>query len=78
MSNTLSDEQVARQILSVFDRHKIPPSGLLKRNNFMEIRDGDFQRGMQRAILNNWIEPHTRDRYRYVLTPGGKAAFSHA
>ncbi len=78
MSNTLSDEQVAQQILSIFSRHKIPSMGLLKRNEFMEIRDGDFKRGMERAIYNKWIELNKRDRYCYILTDAGRAAFSHA
>ena len=70
----LSDEEVARHILSIFGRHSIPAMGLLRRNNFMEIRDGDFQRGMDRAVHNKWIQPHSRDRYRYILTNDGSAA----
>jgi hypothetical protein len=50
-----SDEDVSRQILGVFMRHRIPASGTLQRNNFFDVRDGDFQRGINKAVANNWI-----------------------
>jgi hypothetical protein len=66
-----SDENVSRQILGVFMSHRIPASGTLQRNNFFDVRDGDFQRGINKAVANNWI---TIDlRYRYQLTAMGYA-----
>lgn len=47
-----SDEDVSRQILGVFMRHRIPATGTLQRNNFFEVRDGDFQRGINKAVAN--------------------------
>ena len=74
MSQTpLSDEEAGRQILGTFVRHRIPASGILRRNNFMNVRDGDFQRGINRAVLRKWITLHARDRYRYILTDEGYA-----
>ena len=43
-----SDEDVSRQILGVFTRHRISTSGILQRNDFFDVRDGDFQRGSTR------------------------------
>ena len=71
MADTPSDEDVGRQILDIFVRHQIPVTGVLRRNNFMDVRDGDFQRGMERAVFNNWITRRARDRYCYVLTETG-------
>jgi hypothetical protein len=48
-----SDEDVSRQILGVFMRHRIPATGTLQRNYFFEARDGDFQRGINKAVANN-------------------------
>jgi hypothetical protein len=45
-----SDEDVSRQILRVFMRFRIPASGVLQRNYFFDVRDGDFQRG----IIKPW------------------------
>ena len=74
MASPLSDEDAGRQVLDVFARNKIPPSGVLRRNNFFDVRDGDFQRGIDRAVFNKWIVRHARDRYRYILTEAGYAA----
>ncbi len=68
-----SDDEVSRQILGVFVRHRVPASGLLLRNNFFDVRDGDFQRGMNKAVANNWITIDLRNRYRYQLTATGYA-----
>ena len=73
MPNRASDEDVSRQILLVFMRHRIPASGTLQRNNFFDVRDGDFQRGMNKAVANNWITIDLRNRYRYQLTANGYA-----
>ena len=70
----ISDEEAGRQILSIFVRYRVPASGVLRRNNFFDVRDGDFQRGINRAVQHNWITLHQRDRYRYILTDVGYAA----
>ena len=57
-----SDEDVSRQILGVFMRHRIPATGTLQRNYFFEVRDGDFQRGINKAVANNWITIDLRNR----------------
>ncbi|MGB7259940.1 MAG: hypothetical protein ACRECC_05255 [Pseudolabrys sp.] len=69
-----SDEDVGRQILSIFMRHRIPVSGMLQRNYFSDVRDGDFRRGIDKAVANNWIAIDQRNRYRYQLTAAGYAA----
>ncbi|MBV8790557.1 MAG: hypothetical protein JO237_00740 [Pseudolabrys sp.] len=74
MTQLPSDEEVGRQILSIFVRHRVPARGTLRRNNFFDVRDGDFQRGLNRAVANNWIAIDRRNRYRYELTPEGYAA----
>ena len=71
---TVTDEEAGRQILSIFVRYRVPASGALRRINFFDIRDGDFQRGINRAVQHNWITLHQRDRYRYILTDVGYAA----
>ena len=68
-----SDEDVSRQILGVFIRHRIPATGTLQRNYFFEVRDSDFQRGINKAVANNWITIDLRNRYRYHLTTTGYA-----
>jgi hypothetical protein len=68
-----SDDEVSRQILGVFMRHQIPASGMLQRNYFFDVRDGDFQRGINKAVANNWITIDRRNRYRYQLTATGYA-----
>lgn len=71
MSGRLSDDEVSRQILGIFARHKIAAGGVLQRNNFFEVRDGDFQRGINWAVAKNWIMIDPRNRYRYQLTATG-------
>ncbi|MGA7083599.1 MAG: hypothetical protein WB005_10550 [Pseudolabrys sp.] len=68
MLDRLSDDEVSRQILGV-----LPASGILQRNDFFDVRDGDFQRGLNKAVANNWITIDLRNRYRYQLTATGYA-----
>ena len=56
MTQVLSDEEVGRQILGVFLRNKIRAGGTLRRNYFVEVRDADFQRGINKAVENTWIK----------------------
>ena len=74
MSCAISDDDVGRQILDVFMQHRIPVSGVLPRNYFCTVRDGDFQRGLNSALANNWVAIDGRNRYRYQLTAAGYAA----
>jgi hypothetical protein len=37
------------------------------------VRDGDFKRGIDKAVANDWITIDLRDRYRYQLTTTGYA-----
>jgi hypothetical protein len=74
MPERRSDEEVSRQILSIFTRNRVQPGGVLQRNNFFDVRDSDFQRGIDRAVANNWIVIDLRNRYRYQLTATGYAA----
>ena len=68
-----SDEDISRQILCVFMSHRVPASGTLQRNYFFSVRDSDFQRGINKAVANNWITIDLRNRYRYQLTATGYA-----
>ena len=74
MPPRLSDEDVGRQILGIFMRYRIIAGGTLRRNNFFDVRDADFQRGLNFAIESRWIKQHLRDRYTYQLTEVGHAA----
>ena len=74
MPDRPSDDEVGRQILGVFMRYRIPANGMLQRNYFFDVRDGDFQRGINKAIANNWITIDRHNRYRYQLTAAGYAA----
>lgn len=74
MTFAVSDDDVGRQILDIFIRHRIPVSGVLPRNYFIAVRDSDFQRGLNRAVANDWIAIDRRNRYRYQLTATGYAA----
>ena len=74
VSETDSD-RAAQQILAVFARYKVPVAGVLRRHQFFEVRDSDFQRGIDGAVAKGWIERHQRDRYRYILTAAGRQAF---
>lgn len=69
-----SDDDAARQILSVFAKYKVAVAGVLRRHQFFEVRDSDFQRGIDAAVKSGWIKRHERDRYRYILTAAGRAA----
>ena len=68
-----SDEEVGRQILGIFMQHKVGASGVLRRNNFIDVRDADFQRGLNKAVENRWIKIKLRDSYTYELTEAGVA-----
>lgn len=74
MPPRMSDEDVGRQILGIFMRYRIVAGGTLRRNNFFDVRDADFQRGLNFAIASKWIKQHLRDRYTYQLTEIGFAA----
>jgi hypothetical protein len=74
MYDMASDEEVGRQILSIFMQHKVGASGVLRRNNFIDVRDADFRRGLNKAVENRWIKIRPRDRYTYELTEAGLAA----
>src|SRR3954452_6779448 len=72
----IDGDYAARQILAVFARYKVAVAGVLRRHQFFEVRDSDFQRGIDRAVANGWIQRHERDRYRYILTAAGREAFN--
>ena len=74
MAQAISDDDAGRQILGIFVRNKVQATGTLRRIHFFDVRDGDFQRGINRAVANKWIMVHHRDRYRYILTEEGYAA----
>jgi hypothetical protein len=38
------------------------------------VRDADFQRGLNKAVGNQWLKISSRDRYTYELTAAGLAA----
>ncbi len=69
-----SDEEVGHQILGIFMKYRVGASGVLRRNNFIDVRDADFQRGLNKAVENRWIKIKSRDRYTYELTEAGLAA----
>jgi hypothetical protein len=60
--------------ISIFMRHRVKAGGALQRNNFFDVRDGDSQRGIKKAVANNWIVVDLRNRYRYQLTATSYAA----
>ncbi|MET0669358.1 MAG: hypothetical protein ABWY66_05110 [Xanthobacteraceae bacterium] len=74
MPPRMSDEEVGRQILGIFMRYRMIAGGTLRRNNFFDVRDADFQRGLNFVIASKWIKQHLRDRYTYQLTEIGFAA----
>ena len=74
MAHAMSDEDVGRQILGIFMRYNVPANGTLRRSNFFDVRDGDFQRGINNAVANKWILVSERDRHRFILTHVGLAA----
>ena len=69
-----SDEDLGRQIINIFMKHHVGAGGVLRRNNFIDVRDADFQRGLNKAIENRWIKIKLRDRYTYELTEADLAA----
>ena len=69
-----TDEDVGRQIIGVFWKYNVHPGGSLRRNHFAEVRDADFQRGINKAVEKNWIKLKKRDRYTYELTEVGFTA----
>ena len=75
MKDQQADDYAARQILAVFARYKVTVAGVLRRHQFFEVRDSDFQRGIDDAVAKGWIQRHPRDRYRYFLTTAGRGAF---
>jgi hypothetical protein len=74
MTPLLSDADVGHQIIDIFRRHKVTVTGSLRRIHFFEVRDGDFQRGIDWSVRQGWIARHHRDRSRYILTEAGYAA----
>ena len=70
------DEEVARQILRIFAEHHARSGSMLRRNQFFNVRDGDFQRGLNKAIEKDWIRISKRDRYTYELTDAGATKIS--
>src|SRR3954462_14544273 len=70
-----AEDHAARQILAVFARYNVAVAGVLRRHQFFEVRDSDFQRGIDGAVAKGWIQRHERDRYRYILTTTGRKAF---
>ena len=54
-------------------RHRVPATGTLQRNYFFQVRDSDFQRGINKAVANNWLTIDLRNRHRYQLTATGYA-----
>jgi hypothetical protein len=75
MTQAPTDEEAGRQILDVFLKNKVCAGGALRRNHFFEVRDADFQRGVNKAVEKNWIKVNTRDRYTYELTTAGFTAY---
>ena len=72
----ITEQEAACQVLSVFADHKIPPTGFLRRNQFSYLRDDHFTWGMRGAMERHWVKRHERDRYRYILTEGGRTAIA--
>ena len=73
MTQVLSDEEFGRQILGVFSRNKIRAGGTLRRNYFVEVRDADFQRGINKAVRSKYVTAtHTNSQTRVygILNPG--------
>jgi hypothetical protein len=55
-------------------KHKVIAGGVLRRNQFIDVRDADFQRGLNKAVSNHWLKVNLRDRYTYELTEAGLTA----
>ena len=73
-----TDDEVGRQILDIFIKHRVLENGVLRRNHFMAVRDADFQRGLKKAVEYGWIKIHAHDRYKYEFTATGLAAGSQS
>ena len=73
-----TDDEVGRQILGIFMKHRVLANGVLRRNHFMAVRDADFQRGLKKAVEYGWIKINVHDRYKYELTETGLAAGSQS
>jgi hypothetical protein len=69
-----AEDHAAREVLTVFAKYKVPVGGILRRHQFFEVRDSEFQRGIDTAVVNGWLQRHHRDRYRYILTANGREA----
>ena len=65
MPEPLSDEEVARQILAIFAEHRMASGGTLRRNHFFTVRDGDFQRGLNKAVEKK-VDQHYQARPLHV------------
>ena len=74
MPIALTDEEAGQQILGIFVRYRVQAGGTLRRTHFFDVRDSDFQRGLNNAVARKWVAVHHRDRYRYILTEEGYAA----
>ena len=74
MPLALTDEEAGRQILGIFVRYRVQAGGTLRRTHFFDVRDADFQRGLNNAVARKWVMVHHRDRYRYIFTEDGYAA----
>ena len=72
MAQVPSDEEVEHQIRCIFLSRKVGAGGTLRRNDFLDVRDAYFQRGLDKAVEKNWIKL-LRDRYTYELTEAGFA-----
>jgi hypothetical protein len=70
-----ADDHAAHQILAVFAKYKVTVGGVLRRHQFFEVRDSDFQRGIDAAVGKGWIKRHHYDRYRYILLAAGREAY---
>ena len=77
MPHALTDDEAGRQILSIFVRYRVQSGGTLRRTHFFDVRDADFQRGLNNAVTRKWVNVHHRDRYRYILTEDGYTAGRH-
>ena len=65
------DQEVAHQILDAFAENRVRIDGVLRRNQFASIHEGDFQRGLNCAVQQGWIKIDKVDRYTYLVTELG-------
>jgi hypothetical protein len=78
MLDRLSDDEVSRPILGVFGYRRAAYFSAMIFSTYATaissaVRDGDFQRELNKAVANNWITIDLRNRYRYQLTATGYA-----